>query len=137
MLRSEKGYNDADAWTALTGYRIGQFTPFISYGTAKARNRIRVTEVTAELTPIVGAANAARFQAGLQAYADASLHDQSTYSIGTRWDFYKNLALKAQFDHINVKAPSPSGFLRNTSSTYPTGAAAGGNVFAIALDFIF
>lgn len=135
MLRSEKGYNNADAWTALAGYRIGQVTPYVSYGIAKVRDRIRVTEVASELTPVVGAVNAARFQAGLQAYADASLHDQSTVSLGARWDFRKNVALKTQFDHINVKSPSSSGFLRNTSSTYP--GAAGGNAFAVALDFIF
>jgi len=135
MLRSEKGYNNADAWTILGGYRVGQFTPYISYGSAKARNRILTDGVAAELTPIVGPTSAARLQAGLQAYADASLHDQNTISVGVRWDFYKNLALKAQFDHVNVKSPSPSGFLRNTSSSYP--ATGGGNVLAVALDFIF
>lgn len=135
MLRSGKSFNDSDAWNLLGGYRVGKFTPYVSYGAAKTKNRIQVSGVAAAMTPYVGAANAAALQAGIQSLADASVHDQNTASIGVRWDFYKNLALKAQYDRITVKDPSTRGFLINPSSSYPT--RAGGDVVAVSLDFVF
>lgn len=135
MLRSEKAYNDTDAWSILGGYRIGKFTPYVSYAAAKTKNRIQVSDVASQLTPLVGASNAAQLQGGIQALADASVRDQNTSSIGVRWDVYKNMALKAQYDHIRIEDPSTQGFLINKSSTYPT--RAGGNAFAVSLDFVF
>ncbi len=124
MRRSEKSFNDADAWTFLLGYRIGAWTPFLSYGEAKTKNRVNVSGVS---NPVILTA--------LQGMADITVRDQNTTSIGVRWDFYKNLALKAQFDHIQPNSPGISGMFRNRASDYPVRAS--GNAFALAIDFVF
>ncbi len=135
MLRSEKAYNDSDAWNLLAGYRIGKFTPYLSYGSVRTKDRIVVSDVAPAMQPFVGPANAAALQAGIQALANNSLKDQETTSVGVRWDFYRNMALKAQYDHIRIKDPSTQGFLVNPGRTYS--ARSGGNVVAVSLDFVF
>lgn len=135
MLRSERAYNDSDAWSLLGGYRIGKFTPYVSYSAAKTRNRIEIGDVAPRLAPLVGSATAAALQAGIQSLANASARDQETASLGVRWDVYKNMAIKAQYDRVTPKAPGNQGFLINRGNDYPTRAA--GNVFAVSLDFVF
>ncbi len=135
MLRSERAFNDTDAWSLLGGYRIGKFTPYLSYAAAKTRNRIEVSDVAPRLAPLLGATTASALQAGIQSLANNSVRDQETVSLGVRWDVYKNMALKAQFDRVTPKSPGSQGFLINRSSDYPTRAA--GNVFAVSLDFVF
>lgn len=142
MLRAGNAYNGSDAWSLIGGYRIGKFTPYLAYASSRTANRIRVRGVATALAPLIPHPNpavragmAAALQGGIQQFADASLTDQSTASIGVRWDVYKNLAIKAQYDHIRVKDPSPSGFLINPGADYREGA--GGNVIAVSLDFVF
>lgn len=138
MLRSEKAYNDTDAWTVLAGYRLGKFTPYVSYGSSKNKGKVEASGVAASLTPFVGPTQAGAIQAGLQGYADATLNNQSTASLGVRWDVYKNLALKAQYDHVNVKSPGANGFLFNSANVTDSRYNGGdGDVFAVSLDFIF
>jgi len=127
MLRSEKAYNDGDAWMVLAGYRFGKLTPYISYGSAK--NKGRVTIDTPNLQPAI--------KAQLQAFADASLNNQTTTSLGVRWDFYKNMAAKVQYDQINVKTPGANGFLFNSANQSSTYAGGDGHALAISLDYIF
>lgn len=127
MLRSGKAYNDADAWMMLAGYRFGKFTPYVSYGSAKNKGRIMID------TPGLPSA----IQTQLQAFADASLNNQATTSLGVRWDFYKNMAAKVQYDWIDVKTPGANGFLFNSANQTSTYAGGDGHALAISLDYIF
>lgn len=57
--------------------------------------------------------------------------DQSTTTLGLRWDVASRVALKGQWDHVRW---------RNQGSALwfdATGAAGSGNVFAVAADFVF
>ncbi|MFZ3036830.1 MAG: porin [Rugosibacter sp.] len=132
MLRSEKAYNDSDAWNVFGGYRIGKFTPYVSYAKSKTKNQVVVSGVA---TALGGGLMAQGLEGALAQFANATVKDQATASVGVRWDFYKNLALKAQYDHITPKAPSESGMLVNSDGTYPTRAS--GNAVAVSLDFVF
>jgi hypothetical protein len=74
---------------------------------------------------------------GLNAALNAILSGnpvQNTVSIGTRWDFRKNTALKLQFDHTDIGAGS-SGTLINTQPDYRPGGKL--NVFSATIDFVF
>ena len=62
-----------------------------------------------------------------------SITDQTTYTVGGRWDFQKNLSLKAQVDQIRGK-PSSVYLLKGTESGNWDGHM---TVFSVALDFVF
>lgn len=60
--------------------------------------------------------------------------DHVNVSAGVRWDFHRNMALKFQWDHFDVKEDSTYILTRLT----PEGRKGGRfNLFAVSLDFIF
>lgn len=134
-VRVGKAYNSASAWSLMAGYRVGEFTPYVRLSEAKTQSRIMATGVAAQLTPIIGPQRAAMMQGGLQKVADATLKDQRTISAGVRWDFRKNMALKAQYDYIKPLSPSNVGFLMSPSPEYKP--RDGGHAVSLAVDFIF
>jgi hypothetical protein len=63
----------------------------------------------------------------------ASIADQRTMSVGARWDFMKNVAFKAQYDHTRIGAGSP-GLLINIQPGFQSGGTV--NLFSLAIDFV-
>lgn len=65
----------------------------------------------------------------------------NTTSLGVRWDFYKNMALKAQWDHITRPSSRPGvGYIGNFSVAPGSSFTADNkavNVIAVGLDFVF
>jgi hypothetical protein len=59
---------------------------------------------------------------------------QNTLTVGGRWDFIKNTALKLQFDHTRIGAGS-AGALVNLQPGFQLGGKV--NVFSATLDFVF
>jgi hypothetical protein len=59
---------------------------------------------------------------------------QNTFSAGVRWDFYKNAALKLQYDRVDIDPGS-----RGTFGNVQPGFQPGGQVqlFSAAVDFVF
>ena len=74
------------------------------------------------------------------------VREQSTIAVGTRYDFYRNLAFKAQFEHIRKPAmnqPNRGLFVNefrdlsvSPRSTWLTQGRSA-NVLTLALDFVF
>jgi hypothetical protein len=64
-------------------------------------------------------------------YTGVSQGEQQTDTIGVRWDFYRSLALKVQFDH--VRPNRAGGLLINPQPGFHGPV----NVGAVALDFVF
>jgi hypothetical protein len=136
---SEWGHTDLNSilgedtsWYASGGYRVGQFTPYMTYAHETAA---RNSDPGLTLTGLPPAQ--AGFAAGLNAGLNAVLRgvaDQSTVSIGARWDCVKDIALKIQFDHMRIGAHS-SGTLINVQPEFQPGGTV--NLFNIAVDFVF
>jgi hypothetical protein len=59
---------------------------------------------------------------------------QNTLSIGGRWDFMTNAALKLQYDHTDIGTGS-SGVLSNLQLGFQPGGKV--NVFSATIDFVF
>jgi hypothetical protein len=59
---------------------------------------------------------------------------QSTLSIGGRWDFMRNAALKLQYDHTRIGVGS-SGVLTNLQPGFQSGGKV--NVISATIDFVF
>jgi hypothetical protein len=121
------------AWYASGGYRIGKFTPYLTYARVKANFNAS--------DPGLNVSGVSPSQAGqataLNAVLSAILRSnpaQKTVSIGGRWDFMKNADIKLQFDHTRIDAGS-IGSLINTQPGYQPGGKV--NVFSTTIDFVF
>jgi hypothetical protein len=125
-------FGKGTGWYLSGGYRLGEFTPFLTYGEAKADN---LSDPGLNLStlppPLIGPA------AGLNAALNSLLSTklvQNTLSIGGRWDFMSNAALKLQYDHTRIGTGS-SGELSNLQPGYQSGGTV--NLFSATIDFVF
>lgn len=106
----------ATAGYVTAGYRVGAWTPYLTAGWKKTDSP------TTHPNPIVNA------------IVSSQDHAQNSVSGGIRWDFYKNLALKAQVDSVK-NATGSYGALVNNQPGFKTGESY--NLATIALDFVF
>lgn len=117
-FRGESFAQGVRAWYISGGYRFGSVTPYLTY--ASSKNHTKQETAPSFATPIINS------------IVDAP-NEQDTVSVGVRWDFYRNMALKAQYDHISLGANSTGRF----ANVQPGFAGGGSNVFSLSLDFVF
>lgn len=117
------------------GRRLGDWTPFVGVG--HARNSVAVLQSPVWqplLAPVIGAVGAAQAQ-GLADEATRVLNggrmEQSSWTLGARWDFHPQAALKLQWDRIRT----PQG--GSSLWTNAQGAAGRARVATAVVDFIF
>ncbi len=123
-LDTHSVFGKGTGWYLSGGYRLGAFTPYLTYGQATADN-------------LFDPGLAAPAAAGLNAALNSLLSTkpvQNTLSIGGRWDFMSNAALKLQYDHTRIGSGS-SGVLSNFQTGYQTGGTV--NLFSAAINFVF
>ncbi|WP_440994933.1 porin [Arhodomonas sp. SL1] len=106
------------------GYRIGALTPYATVG------RTRITSATSD--PGLPAAPPA-LNEGLNALLSSGA-SQKSISVGARWDFARNAALKLQYDHLDLDEGSP-GVLINEQPGFERGGSV--NLFTATIDFVF
>jgi hypothetical protein len=112
------------AWYASGGYRFGNFTPYAVYSKATKQGDTADAGVN---SPYAAPLNEALNQLLKPATG-------TTRSIGSRWDYTKNGALKLQYDHVNLDARS-SGSLLNLQSGFQPGGTF--HVISASVDFVF
>lgn len=125
---------DNTAYMTL-GRRMGDWTPFIGVG--RARNSVPVLQSPAWqplLAPVLGPVGALQAQL-LADEATRALNggrmEQSSWSVGARWDFHPQAALKLQWDRIRTPLGGSSLW------TNALGAAGRAHVATAVVDFIF
>jgi hypothetical protein len=130
--RSESFLGVSTGWYVSGGYRVGPFTPYLTYAQITQRSNfspgISLAALPAYLTPAASALNA-----GLNEALN-SRPDQYTLSIGVRWDFLKNFDLKMQLDRIDLGADS-AGTLINPQPGFQPGSTV--FLFSSVVDFVF
>lgn len=121
------------AWYASGGYRLGKVTPYVTYAQTKADSNtsdpgLNASGFPAELAPTIGALNA-----GLNGVL-GSIPVQKSFTLGGRWDFRKDAALKVQYEHIDLGSDSAGTF----TSVQP-GFQLGGTIHVVSatVDFLF
>ena len=126
---------DIDAWYVLAGYRIGKLTPYASYSEAKDKE-------PGARAPAVGAGPLA-LPAFIINSADTLVAGKGidkTASVGVRWDFYKNMALKLQYEHIrkdgSPASPNVGSVFTNWQTNWTTTPQTV-NLTSLVLDFVF
>lgn len=116
------------------GRRFGPVSVFVMESAAIRRgDALETPDWATPLTPIdpLLAQQAQMLAIGATTAINRTAADQSTTSLGMRWDLAAHLALKAQWDHVRVKREG--GGLWRQSGSGPATA----NVVAVALDFVF
>jgi hypothetical protein len=114
------------------GARIGKFTPYATYAKTKSKDldlHIPTAGLPAPVAAIADGLNAAILDP--TATVDTS---QQTIGVGLRWDVAKSIALKAQYDHIEL-ADGSVGLLTNQQPGFEPGGSL--NVFGLSVDFVF
>ncbi|RFP17157.1 hypothetical protein D0T25_24045 [Duganella sp. BJB488] len=110
------------------GYRFGNFKPYVTLG------RFRTDSDTSigSADPGVAAFGGAQVINALLGNGISSSH--STLSVGARWDFKDNMALKVQVDHTKNDAHSNGG-LKNLQPGFIPGDSY--RLISAAVDFVF
>jgi len=120
--------NENTIFTAFTsayvtvGYSFGNVRPYLTLARRKAR---LADPVDSGIAPLDSALNGA---------LAASDNSQSTTSLGVRWDFHANAALKVQYDHVDLAGDSRGG-LQNVQAGFRPGSNY--DVLAVGVDFVF
>ncbi|WP_273595283.1 hypothetical protein [Roseateles koreensis] len=128
MRRTDSFVPDTDGWYLTLGYRFGKFTPYATVSELKQKdsnvNNTIPTGVAASLTYLKGVVDAT-----LQSQSNA----QKTLAVGLRWDAYRNIAVKTQYERIKADGP---GLFTSPSTSFTTGQN-NVNVYSVAVDFVF
>ena len=118
-------YGKRSAWYGSAGYRIGAFTPYVTYAASRLDSNASDPGVTHPLAATLNARLNDRLSAAPV---------QKTIALGLRWDCARNVALKAQYDYTDV-APGSPGSLGNESSQYQRGGKF--RLYSLAIDVLF
>lgn len=133
--KTDSYINDTTSWYVMGGYRFGNVLPYFVHATTKIDSAVANTVPAAcpagypaACTPTMQAlaAGVARLR-----NAGNGQGEQTTNSIGVRWDFYRSVALKVQFDRVKPK--NGNGLFIQPKP----GFAGPVTVGAVALDFVF
>lgn len=121
------------AWYASAGARVGAWTPYVTYASVETAGPRTDPGLPVSMLPPQAAPIAAQLNAALNAQL-ASAPLQDTVSIGVRWDFARNAALKLQYDRVDLGAGSSGTFVR-LQPGFELGGKVG--IFSAAVDFVF
>lgn len=107
------------------GYRLGDWTPYITFSIIEAQSQNRATSPQASpLPPSFGTPD----------LDGLNYPGQHTLSLGARYDFLPNMALKFQVDRSNVRREGRQWILWREVEADWNGRA---TVFSATLDFVF
>lgn len=123
---------DKTAWYVSAGYRLGDVTPYATYGSSKSNGSAETGLPLAGLpAPLAGAAQ--QLNAGLGLLLD-TVPVQHSVSLGARWDLATGHALKLQYDRLLPQGGS-NGTLRNVRPGFRSGVPV--HVVSAMFDFVF
>lgn len=124
---------DSHAMYVTGGYRFGSVTPYLTLARVGVDSDTAVSGLPLAGLPPPLAELAEGLNLGLNSVL-RSAAAQKSVSLGTRWDFASNFALKLQFDHMNLDKGS-AGFLINQQPGFRPGGTV--SLFSASLDFVF
>ena len=113
-------------WEATLGYRVGKFTPYATVSQLKRDSSNVDNNIPAavpQLAPLAAGVDTVLFRQNIA---------QKTDSVGVRWDAWKNIDLKAQYDRVQPTAGG-TGLFNRVLTPLPSTV----NVYSVAVDFLF
>lgn len=139
--KTDSYVNDTTSWYLMGGYRIGKFLPYYSHSNLSV-DHIVANTVPAACPPGYPAActpTMRALSAGVTEMTTTGTQgEQSTDTIGLRWDFHRSAALKVQIDRIRPKNGNGLFLAPAGSPKFAPGTSIGPvTVGAVAIDFVF
>lgn len=124
--RNDSFVPDTTGWYTTVGYRVGKFTPYATLSQQKTdssnvNNTIPGTVVVSGLP----------LRAVVDAVTAAQSTPQKTIAVGVRWDAWRNVAVKAQYDSIKTTG---AGQFYNVQPGFNNERV---GVYSVAVDFVF
>lgn len=116
---------DTTGWYATVGYRYGKFTPYLTL------SQIKVDDSNVNNTIPAASQQLAVLKATVDGTVASQHTAQKTTALGLRWDAYRNVAVKAQFDHVR---PEGLGLFNRTKPGFDPGSV---NVYSLVVDLVF
>ncbi|GHU13978.1 hypothetical protein AGMMS50225_24930 [Betaproteobacteria bacterium] len=98
-LTSRRYTHDAHAWEVTAGRHFGNWLPYITLA-----RHTEDSPVTSGRSPVP------QVDGFLRAFTAARNLSQRSVTLGTRWDFYRNAALKLEFNHARISGDSWGSF---------------------------
>lgn len=133
--KSDSYINDTTSWYVMGGYRIGKFLPYYTHGKLSIDGAVANTVpgacpagYPAACTPTLRALSAG---VGTLRGTGLGQGEQSTDSIGLRWDWYRSADLKVQVDRVTPK--NGKGLFLNANPGFTHAVTVG----TVAVDFVF
>ncbi|KAA8679729.1 hypothetical protein [Vibrio gigantis] len=124
-VQIEGQFYDYQSVSGLVGYRINEFTPYLSVSWVETTDNDERENMT------------------ITAVKESMNYERISYSIGNRWDFAKNMSLKADVTYVDYRDTS-GGFQTNVEMSAVNPFMATGNyledssvVYSARLDFVF
>jgi hypothetical protein len=119
--------SSTEGWAVTGGYRVGKFTPYVVV------SGLRRTDKNVDNTIPVSNQQLAILHGTVDAILQTQNISQKTLSLGSRWDFARNLAAKFEFEQIKTG----SGAIGLFKLAQPGFAGSTVNVYSVSLDFVF
>lgn len=123
--KTESYVPDTTGWFVSAGYRVGKFTPYTFVSKVKVDDANVVNTIPAGLPGAAGA-----LKPGVDGLVAGQHCTQDTQALGVRWDAYRNVAVKGQYERIKPETVGFFGGGRNL-------AGAKVNVYSMVVDFVF
>ncbi|MCQ8866124.1 MULTISPECIES: hypothetical protein [Vibrio] len=123
-VQLEGQFYDYQSVSGLVGYRINEFTPYVSVSWVETTDNEEREGMTST------------------AVKESMNYERISYSVGSRWDFAKNMSLKADVTYVDYRDTS-GGFQSNVETTADPRIATGNYledssiVYSARLDFVF
>ncbi|WP_333918054.1 outer membrane protein [Vibrio crassostreae] len=123
-VQLEGQFYDYQSVSGLVGYRVNEFTPYVSVGWVETTDNEDRENMTST------------------AIKESMNYERLSYSVGSRWDFAKNMSLKADVTYVDYRDTS-GGFQSNVETTVDPRVATGNYledssiVYSARLDFVF
>ncbi len=133
--KTDSYVNDTSAWYVMAGYRFGKVLPYYIHSELKIDGSPTNTVPAscpagypAACTPTMVA-----LRNGVNSVRNSGIGqgEETTDTIGVRWDFYRSVALKAQIDR--VRPQNGNGLFLAPQAGFKGPVTVG----AVALDFVF
>lgn len=121
------------AWYIGGGFRLAKFTPYLIYSEDRADGRTSTPGLDLSALPPYLQGSASDINTALNAILIRN-PVQNTISIGSRWDFTKNVDLKLQYDRLDLGAGSPGTLINLQPGFQPGGTV---NLLSITIDFVW
>lgn len=133
-VTAHSAIGDRIAWYVSGGRRIGTVTPFATYATVDVRTALE--DAGLAIGPGAPPPVAAAVQGLNAALSDIlrSRPEQTTWTVGARWEWRPNFDLKLQYDRTRV-ARGSLGALGNPRPGFATGRDYA--LVSVAMDFVF